>query len=826
MAISWPDFSTLYATGSAVDKPTIVPAHTTIKDELKRISEIVDRSPDLTLDGATVQETALATLISQAITAKTRVLRIMTTGSSVLALGGKVSIAQTTKGQDFTLDLRFCRIRRTTDTAQFAIEGDQNEFPSSNPYVPSSTVGSGTNTVNVDATPQGGDMSRFFVGGTIILREGSNKHESKITGISGSVVTFADNTSTSFSTSATIHIFDEWALNANVAEGDRVLTVNGSPSTSGLAVGDYVIVQDDKTAGDVQGSSTNPINIEPHIVAAVSTTSVTLDRGLSRALITAKYARVTKITPSYDVSIIGPPQDEISVSPSVVTPLYEAKMAVGARFIRCGIDETENTYGAIGQLVRLENCLDTVISEPYRVGQVATTDATSGRRYGIYAVGCRDTRVLMPRFVRCRHGVVAGSACTGFHILGGTFDDCLVSGVDAHGGDSIGVTVTGANFFAGPSRATDSSNQRAISIGNSTHQAGDRHVLASGCPSDRFTDATGAIEIRTPSKLVSVEACHFKDCDDAVTLKETGTIDGGNISVDSITLDGCTGYAVDDDTTSTKFSRVSIGTVLTDGSAAGVHAVGASGAASYPDLVPSKGLVLGQETSVSTTPYNVSKDDRWLSEVSGSFDRRLLTLRASAGNTTAQTFNLPADAQVNDMIMIRVPDAKTATVTVGLQSGATFQDGATTWTAAGPLGSGVDRELRFTCRANSGGSSAVWYADGDLAPKNGYYSLAYPLIGSVAQDGVTSFSANYTLATTDQGKQLDFTGSLPAQLTLPSSWSGVREVFPLFNSGTATLTIAGGTSGSMTVAAGETATIIWTGSQWRVLPGGTYTAMT
>ena len=98
-------------------------------------------------------------------------------------------------------------------------------------------------------------------------------------------------------------------------------------------------------------------------------------------------------------------------------------------------------------------------------------------------------------------------------------------------------------------------------------------------------------------------------------------------------------------------------------------------------------------------------------------------------------------------------------------------------------------------------------------------------MGAFGRSGTTTFSSAYTLATADEGKILEFTGSSAAQLTLPSSWSGTRGAWPVFNKGTATLTIAGAASGSITVAAGESATIFRADSEWRVMPAGTFTAM-
>lgn len=819
-------------------------------------------TPGLTFDGSD-QSAALQALIDSAIAAGVTYLPIVGPDGGTLGLKTTIGIYNPNP-RPFVLDLRRVgRIKRLAYDARIRAIGKLSEWPTSNlPRLARSAAQNAT-SITITTAEIGGDLSRFVTGARIIIRgeqdasglpleNPQQRHETTLTanatdnGDGTATLTLADPLPAAFEPSyptsawatssrnssgkdeTLITVVDEWRLSRDAAKGDRVLNVASDP-TGSLAVGDWVLVQDDRTAGDVQGTSSSPIRLEVHRVEAVTSTTVTLDVGLARDLVTAKAARVTRLLPCYQTTILCPPADEFVQAPAAAPapriPAWEAKYAIEPTIVAPRLDDTATTYTTRGQLVRLENCYRPRVVDPVRIGKFDTSDATSGDRYGLYLVGCRDAVVTGGHFVRCRHGVVVGASCTNVLVMGVTTDDCLINGLDTHGAHNIGVVFAACVATAGPSRPPDATNQSGVTVGNTTHQAGDYDVLIVGNRFTGFTDTDGAIEIRTPSGDVFVSGCHVQDGVDAVVLKETGTIDGGAVFVDGIAMENCPGYAVDDDTTSTKFARVVIGTTLADGNEAGVHSVGASGAAVRPDLVPDKGAVVGQMTDVVTTPYDIAVSDRYLSKDGASYDLRVHELRAAAGDTTAQTLNLPADAQPPAEIVIVVPDTKTADVTVGLQTGASFQDGGSSWKAAAPFGNGVERRLVFRCASNADGRHAVWVADGDLEPSAGYYSLGYPLVGAFGRAGVTSFSTNYTLATSDAGTLLNFTGGVASQLTLPASWP-VREVIPGINSGTASLTIAGTTSGSTTIASGEGFTLIWNGSAWLVFPAGSFTVMT
>ncbi|HFD16852.1 MAG TPA: hypothetical protein ENJ38_11195 [Rhodospirillales bacterium] len=567
-------------------------------------------TPGFKFDGTDESDT-LQELIDDDIAQGTTYRAIVSPPGGVLALGKTINIRNRDGGRPYVLDFSRCsKIVRLDYAVRIRMMGSFSEFPQENLYRLAQDASQNDTSITIDASPQNGDMSRFVVGARIIIRGEQDKHgepldgqrhEAIITGVSGATVTFANDPlpadfKTEYPNSAwtpegggpdrtLITVVDEWNLSADAAEGDRVLSVSSDP-TGSLSAGDWVYVQDDRTAGDVQGSSSNRIRLEPHRVQAVSSTTVTLDVGVARDFQTAKKARITKLRPCWYPTIICPPENEFAqapaASPASRIPAWEAKYCIEPTIVGPRLDDEATTYTTRGQLVRMEGCYRPRVVNAARIGKLDTSDATSGDRYGLYFVGCRDGEVEGGFFERCRHGIAFGSSNTNMLVRGVTTDDCLINGLDTHGGDNIGITFAACLSVAGPSRAPDAVNQSAGTVGNPTHQAGDREVRYLACTFRGFEDTDGAIDVHTPSQGVQILACVAENCADVVTLKGDGTIDGGEIAVDALTMRNCTGYAVDDDTTGTpKFARISIGTVLTDGSEAGIHAQGASGGAKF-----------------------------------------------------------------------------------------------------------------------------------------------------------------------------------------------------------------------------------------------------
>lgn len=763
------------------------------------------------------------------------------------------------KTDPFVVDLSGIRIQ-AGKKFKLRVNGGEREFPETNTYLLAEDAASGTDKIKVNLSPQNGNHARLEIGAVLVMRGEKDasgnvlddqKHVSKI--IDKSVVdtstvelTLEDALTADFKVSypdsawieegggvnqTHITVIDEIPLSVDHEGRTATVTLTVDPAAYGWASGDWALLQTDKTAGDVQGTSTARIARRPVRIVSIDSTArtVTFDTIVPDVMATEDGARVTRLR-TVENGVLRAPSvtyvEDPDPAPAERVPTFEVEGTVGFLLEGARIDDVAQGRASRGQLVRVETSVHTVVRDASRVGRLSDfTNYGSGDGYGVYFVSCRECLLLDAFFTRSRHGV-SFSNCWRCAVSRVVFDDCLVNGADTHGAVSREITISDCIFIAGASRASDAANQSGITLGNTANQAGDINVLVTDCLFEGFSDSDGAIEIHTPVSGAFVENCVGMGCDDLVVLKETGSIDGGAVYVDGAKLLECSGYAVDDDTASTKFGRIALGTVLTDGNEAGLHSVGASGQAVRPDLVPNKGVVTTLRKQVTTTPYSTGTADRYLHKSSTSYDVQVTVLEIGNPDATARTVNLHANAAVNDQVMLAVPDGQTGTVTVGLQSGATFQDGATTWQVVPAFGNGIERQATFTCVANSDGSSAVWLAAGDLVPANGYYTLDYPLVGAFGRIGVAGFTTSFTLATSHEGDIFEFTGSSAVTVTLPSTWSGTMGVWPLFNRGSADVTIAGGTSGSVVVPAGEAATIVRGANRWYVMPAGAFTEAT
>lgn len=214
--------------------------------------------------------------------------------------------------------------------------------------------------------------------------------------------------------------------------------------------------------------------------------------------------------------------------------------------------------------------------------------------------------------------------------------------------------------------------------------------------------------------------------------------------------------------------------------------------------------------------------------------------------SNAVTITLPNSTSVGNAFLIAIPDAQTGTVTLGLQSGASFaESGVTSYTLATPSESGQFRWVEATCTANSSGSAAVYEVLGDVLPPSGEIFLGsvrlYASLGPTVDQHLvnrgflrgyarplrlteSTKTANYTLTDSDAGSVLYFNSSSAVTLTVPTNLQPGAFV-PVFNIGSGTLTVQKSGGGSTTVANGECAVIV-TGSGGAVrISKGTFTAL-
>ncbi len=835
-----------WESATAPEWSSLVPFDTTIYSTDDATPEVV------TADG-TDQTAGLSAYLQGALGAGESHIRYVTPPGKRVRVDGLVRVEQPDPGRSVTIDLSRASIDAGKDF-RLSVRGRPDEQPETGQFKLAQDALKNAATIRVDTGPQGGDDNLLQVGRKIILR-GQNdaagnilpdqKHECEITS-----KTTVDSTTVDLGIDPVLpadflvsYPASEWVedgggvdqthitvlmeidLSDDAAAGDTSVGVADDPISLGFRAGDWVVVIDDRTAGDIQGSSGNEIRREINRIKAIPTSSmVTLEYPLERDFATTWKARLLRMRPVRNVTVICPcdfryaePSDP---PPARRQPAFELRYSVGCRLVEPTLDEEATGVSTRGQLVRVEHSWGFDIVRPRRVCRRDTSDAGSGDRYGVYVTHSRQGRIVDGYFERCRHGV----ACTDsidIRSIGGSYVDCLINGWDTHGGQSVRCRSVGEQFIAGPSRPPDANNQSAVTIGNTAHQAGDYDCGVIGGTFRGFTGSDGAIEVRIPSRGTTVQACAFHGCRDAIRIKETGTVAGGDLFVDDIAMIGCSGYAVKDDITTAGLfdaGTIRIGTVQLDGSAAGVHAEGAGGPAKRPDLVPDKGAIIYADIELAGTAVDLTTAELSRQRNKAvSFDETVVRVWPATPGNDALIYNLPKDAPAGAKLEICIPWEQTGSVTIGLVSGASFRaEGVTSYTAMGPPGPRSDRKIVAECMSNPNGSAAVWQIDGDILWPDGV-ALPFDLRlvpGALGEheNEVITLSGAATLGEEAMGLIVRCTGSAPYTVILDDT-SG--KFHPTAAENCAICEIHNDTGGSVTVQdkAGTTSVTL-TAGQW------------
>ncbi len=835
-----------WESASAPEWSSLVPFDTTIYSTEDATPEVV------TADG-TDQTAGLSALLQGALGAGETYIRYVTPPGKRIRVDGLVRIEQPDPARAVTIDLS----RASIDAGKnfrLSVRGEPDEQPETGQFKLAQDALKDASTIRISTSPQNGDDSLLQVGRRLIIR-GQNdgagnaledqKHECRITS-----KTTVDSTTVDLGIDPALpadflvsYPNSEWIedgggvdqthitvlmevdLSEDAAAGGISVAVASDPIALGFRAGDWVLVIDDRTAGDVQGSSSNEIRREINRIRAIPTSStITLEYPLERDFQTGRNARLMRMRPIRNVTVICPrdfrytePSDP---APAQRQPAFELRYSVGCMLIEPNLDEEAAGVSARGQLVRVEHSWGFDIIRPRRVGRRDTSDAGSGDRYGVYITHSRNGRIIDGYFERCRHGV----ACTDsidIRSISGSYVDCLINGWDTHGGHSVRCRSVGEHFFAGPSRPPDANNQSGATIGNTAHQAGDYDCGVIGGTFHGFTDSDGAIEVRIPSRGFTAQSCTFHGCKHALVIRETGTLAGGDLFVDDFVLIGCTGYAVKDDVATAGLfdaGTIRIGTVQLDASAAGVHAEGAAGPAKRPDLVPDKGSIVYADIELTGTTVDLT-----LAELARqrnktvSFDETVVRVWPASPGSDALTYNLPKNAPAGAKLEIVIPWEQTGSVTIGLVSGASFRaEGINSYTMMGQPGPRSDRKVVAECMSNPSGSAAIWQIDGDILWPDGA-ALPFDLrlvpgaLGEHENEVITVSGAS-TLGEEAMGMVVRCTGTAPYTVTLDDT-SG--QFYPTAAKNCAICEIHNDTGGSVTVQDKTGATsVTLTAGQW------------
>lgn len=344
-------------------------------------------------------------------------------------------------------------------------------------------------------------------------------------------------------------------LSSGAAVGDNLVAIN-SADNSVLTAGDYVLVEDDKKASDVAGSSTSRLHIEPaKVVASFSgdaSNTKRLDKRLEHAIETAYRGRLTKVNPVRGATLSAASfvfAESPDVSPSAITYPATITLALDSVMSDCTIPNTD-AFGTRGCFVmdRSYGCVmrGMIVRNPRYVG--------SGEGHGVDMRHSSSCRVEGGVFDSTRHAV---------QFLGAT--NCTVQSIevtnpkhtalDFRGSGEAGCTVldaivaAGLQFQDGEGRAPN-----AIAFGNDATLGGTRRCSVVG---GRFTGFKGesttheaAIRFYPQSDRCFVRGAEFNDIGKLLVITDIsgqGSLQATDCALYDVRVDGCADFLVDID---------------------------------------------------------------------------------------------------------------------------------------------------------------------------------------------------------------------------------------------------------------------------------------
>jgi hypothetical protein len=335
-------------------------------------------------------------------------------------------------------------------------------------------------------------------------------------------------------------------LAADTAEGAlrATLAVAGA-----LSIGQWVAAEDGMVAGDVAGTSTARIHRSLVQVRNVSGTSVTFDRPLEHALLTAKKARLTVVEPAGGTVEGATAVFTAAVDPAdpSTTRTFEMAYAVGATVVDCRVPNTD-AFGHPSDALRLKlsaDCWFLGCSVAY------PKFLDPGQGYGFFADWAVDSGCEDCEFRGCRHSVGFGGASRCYAYTPKSLD-CRVSDWDFHGALETDCHIIGGEITGGV--ASVSGSRAAVGFGNSFHLAGSRRCSVTGGSIDHYrapqtVPGTPDYTVLAIDFECGVKDCHVlgvkvRDVDQLVQVLDNPdqpqlVVDGCSVDVE---LDTCGGY--------------------------------------------------------------------------------------------------------------------------------------------------------------------------------------------------------------------------------------------------------------------------------------------
>jgi hypothetical protein len=316
-----------------------------------------------------------------------------------------------------------------------------------------------------------------------------------------------------------------------------------------LSVGDWVLAQDDKKAGDVAGTSTALIHRSLVQIRDITGTAVTVDRWLEHALELAYGARLTLVDVESG-TIEGPVLTFTAPADLTVEPVRTCEIAycVGAAIFDPAVPNRD-PYGSVSDALRMKLSADCGVfsgrvSYPKYVG--------AGQGYGFIFDWCTDCVVADLDARGCRHSVVfsGSSRCHADRLVS---VDCKLSDLEFHGAGEQRCWAQDPTIVGG--YGTASTSRAAIAFGNSFHLAGSYNCHVRGGTVSHYKapqtvpgtpDFTVFGIVFEPGvKGCRVERTKFVDVDQLFQILDNPaqpSFVAEDCSLDEVELETCLGY--------------------------------------------------------------------------------------------------------------------------------------------------------------------------------------------------------------------------------------------------------------------------------------------
>lgn len=397
---------------------------------------------------------------------------------------------------------------------------------------PSYTDGNGR-TVLPLRTGHGAYLS---VGDRVVVR-GENsasglalyKDEAYVYAISGDDVTLTDELDNTYdptypdsewppdlTTGTTIYIVRYAAFPTDVLPGTVAVTFPTS-TLGGFAVGDYVVLRDDRTENDYNPAAITG-SLKPYLNPAIyevtriigmevdgSNTIVTYADSIRRPMLASAYGGMSKMLPVKNSSIEAPEvyyyEDQINRKAHPVSATYTAD----CKLVNCHVDGSGGQRGHMRISYSYNTNADNVSVENPKF-----TDSGDGYGLGIYY--SRYCNVTNSKFTGCRHSILFQLA-TQCAAIGNKSIDDRISGIDVHGVNSIGILIANNTVTRSNGHTSDSSRGAGILVANTSHCIGDHDVMVVGNLISGYDSPNcSALEYIAGASSVTFQANKISDC--------------------------------------------------------------------------------------------------------------------------------------------------------------------------------------------------------------------------------------------------------------------------------------------------------------------------